>query len=120
MDSTNRSSSCALPWFRMVDYPLILAVMIDRDSLPQDFESWEQLALAESARLESSGVPHFRAFISPYSFERWCTQNHCLPDAGGRRAFAAYLHAAVYGIERSTSRNTDRHDDPRRRLQASI
>ncbi len=96
MKSNEASSSPRpLPWFRAVDYPDILEVMIDRDDLPREFEDWEYAATSELDRLTRDGVPFFKAYISPFSFLRWCRQNGHVPDQGGRNAFVAYLAAAL-------------------------
>jgi len=118
---TSENSPRALAWFRKVDYDDVLRVMVDRDSLPRDFESWEQQALMETLRLDRAGEPFFKAYISPYSFERWCKQRGCLPDAAARAEFVAYVGSAVLGSARPIVKAAKPHrDEQRRHLLARI
>ena len=64
--------SVGVPWYGREDYPRILAVMEDADTLAPTYEEWLMAAENNQAEARRVGVEVVRVPIEPDTFVRWC------------------------------------------------
>lgn len=77
-----------IPWYRRNDYPRILKIMVDGESLPPTFDEWEKRA--KYAERERSAVgPVYRVEVRPEKFVAWCAERGLDVDADARMQFAS-------------------------------
>jgi hypothetical protein len=77
-----------LAWYTREDYPKVLDVMQDAESLDETFDEWEESArkVEDMLRKERHAVIH--VMIRPGMFLEWCTLLGLRPDAKARSKFA--------------------------------
>ena len=77
-----------LSWFRERDYPRILEIMDDPDSLPPTFERWKLAAEKLEAWSKAKDYVVIRAIIDPGEFGAWCASQGLQLDGTARSLFA--------------------------------
>ncbi len=77
-----------LAWYRREDYPKLLAIFDDADSLPETYEEWLEKAMEIERELIIQGHRVVRATIDPAIFPSWCAAKHLKLDASARTRFA--------------------------------
>ena len=78
----------AYPWVERDDYREIVAVMIDGDLWPRDYDVWRREAERAMESLSMEGVSPVKVRLEPDEFLAWCRANECAPDSRARLAFA--------------------------------
>ena len=87
------------PWYRREDYALIREIMEDRDSLPLDFDEWEQNAESErEAAMCGAKNNVIPVFIDPGEFFTFCKEQKISPSTATATAFARSRGAATYSM----------------------
>jgi hypothetical protein len=84
-----------IPWYRREDYPRVLDIMADRDSLPPTFEVWRKLAGQVESDAKRRGLVVVRAVIDPDTFVAWCRARSLNVDANARVRFGNEAVAAA-------------------------
>jgi hypothetical protein len=70
-------SVIALPWCARGDYPALLKLFSDPDTLPETYDAWLKAGF---------GVARF--WIRPVPFVAWCMERNVSPDQAARLTFA--------------------------------
>ena len=78
----------ALATFREADYPEILRISEDAQSMEPTWRSWRQEADMFKLKMEASGFKVVEIIIEPLELEIYC-MNENLPINGGSRASLA-------------------------------
>lgn len=78
-----------IPWYRRGDYPRILAIMKDADSLPRTFREWEKAAHEALAFVQREGGTPVRVELRPDAFAAWCALRGLDVDNNARQLFAS-------------------------------
>jgi hypothetical protein len=77
-----------LAWYKREDYPKLLAIFDDADSLPDTYEEWLEEAGEIERKLIIQGHRVVRAAIDPATFPGWCEAKGLKLDATARTRFA--------------------------------
>jgi hypothetical protein len=93
-------SAMGLPWYSRNEYRETVAVMVDAERMPRDFDAWLLRAEAIERRIVASGTPAVRVVLSPQKFVGWCAAHGLACDSSARGRFAA--EAARDAIRRPT------------------
>ena len=76
-----------LAWYRREDYPKLLSIFDDADSLPPSYDEWLEKAKDIESDLIIRGHRVIRATIDPETFPAWCAAKGLKPDASARTRF---------------------------------
>lgn len=87
--SAPAKQAVALAWYSETDYDDILAIMADREDLPNTYQEWLDKSLAVEKKLFEEGYPVTRILIQPKHFPSWCRIRGLKPNAKARAEFAA-------------------------------
>jgi hypothetical protein len=80
-----------LAWYAREDYPRILEIMADAQTLPATYEKWLKLAEEIERGMMSQDHVVVRAVIDPDEFPAWCAARGLNVDADGRKRFASWV-----------------------------
>lgn len=87
-----------IAWYEERDYPRILDIMEDAESLFGAYDEWKKAAEFGERREQAAGHTVIRAVIKPEQFLAWCAARGAKVDSHARTAFAneqAARHAGV-------------------------
>ncbi|MEP7030595.1 MAG: hypothetical protein ABI830_06655 [Pseudolabrys sp.] len=84
-------------WFEEADYPAVLEISDDRDTMPPTFEAWRKMAEEMKKGLEAYGHPVLKVRIDPKTFAAWCVAHGTTPGRAGRKMFVADAVKERYG-----------------------
>ena len=82
------SRTIPVPWYSREDYPRILALMEDAESLAPTYEQWLMAAENNEAEARRAGVQVVRVPVEPETFARWCADRGSAPTRAARVEFA--------------------------------
>ena len=77
-----------LAWYGREDYPKLLAIFDDADSLPETYDEWLEKATEIERELIIQGHRVVRATIHPTRFPSWCAAKRLKLDSSARTRFA--------------------------------
>lgn len=81
-------TAIALPWYEAEDYPRILQVMEDADTLPRTHAEFVKAVQTGESRLKAQGVVEVvRAVIKPDEFLTYCRMRNLKVDSKARMQF---------------------------------
>ena len=84
-------------WIEEADYPALLKIFDDGDTLPRAFKDWLKMAEEMEKGLKAYGHPVMRVRIDPVTFPIWCAAHGTTAGRPGRKMFVAEAIAAKYG-----------------------
>jgi hypothetical protein len=84
-------------WIEEADYPALLTIFGDGDTLPRRWAEWRKLAEEMEKGLKAYGHPVMRVRIDPATFAAWCAAHGTTTGRPGRKAFVAAAVAERYG-----------------------
>ena len=84
-------------WINEPDYPVLLKLFIDGDTLPRSWKDWLRMAEEMERGLKSYGHPVMRVPIDPLTFAEWCATHGTTPGREGRKKFIAAAVRERYG-----------------------
>jgi hypothetical protein len=87
-------------WIEEADYPAVVKVFDDGDTLPPTWVEWRKMAGEMEKGLKSYGHPVMRVRIDPVTFPIWCAAHGTTPGRQGRKAFIAAAVKERYGDQR--------------------
>lgn len=85
-----------IPWYKHEEYPEVLKIMEDRQSLPPDFESWLKKAIDLREHIKGQGIVAVEAYIDPAAFVGWCRARSLHVNSAARIEYANLIAAASY------------------------
>jgi len=84
-------------WIEEADYPAVLAMFEDGDTLPPTWAEWLKMAEEMEKGLKAYGHPVMRVRIDPANFPAWCAAHGTTPGRQGRKLFVAAAVRERYG-----------------------
>ncbi|MFN3686119.1 hypothetical protein [Salinarimonas sp.] len=84
-----KTRAVGIAWYERDDYPRILEIMTDADTLPRTYDAWKKSAEGAERAVKGSGAHVVRAIIEPDKFRAWCLSNGLDVDAKARMRFAS-------------------------------
>jgi len=84
-------------WIDEPDYPAVLKVLADGDTLPRQWAEWRRMAQEMETGLKAYGHPVMRVRIDPQTFPIWCAAHGVSTGRQGRKAFVAAAVKDRYG-----------------------
>jgi hypothetical protein len=84
-------------WIEEADYPAVLTILDDGDSLPRTWPEWRKMAVEMETGLKAYGHPVMRVRIDPTTFPIWCKAHGTGTGRQGRKAFVAAAVKERYG-----------------------
>jgi hypothetical protein len=78
----------ALPWYDRRDYAALLAMFVDPENLPDNFDAWLKHAENVERQLQAAGFTVVRMSIRPKPFAAWCETRGIPLDQRARLSFA--------------------------------
>jgi hypothetical protein len=84
-------------WIEEADYPALLKIFDDADTLPPAYKQWLKMAEEMEKGLKAYGHPVMRVRIDPVTFPIWCAAHGTTPDRQGRKMFIAAAVRERYG-----------------------
>ena len=84
-------------WIEEADYPALLKLFDDRNTLPPNWAAWRKMAEEMEQGLKAYGHPVMRVRIEPASFAAWCAAHGTTTGRQGRKAFVAAAVFERYG-----------------------
>ena len=84
-------------WIDEADYPKLLKIFDDADTLPPAWAAWRKMAEEMEKGLKAYGHPVMRVRIDPATFPIWCAAHGTTPDRQGRKLFIAAAVKERYG-----------------------
>jgi len=79
-------------WFNdELIYRRALAIFIDPENMPANFEDWKALVGKQCELIKEGGNIAIRADIDPETFPDWCNFHGFQANAQGRSAFANHV-----------------------------
>ncbi len=93
------SKTVGIPWYRTEQYTACRDLMADQGSLPPDYQTWLDNALAVQKDVEAAGDRPLKVYIDPKEFPTWCRMRGLARDTRARHRFANFTasQAAGYG-----------------------
>jgi hypothetical protein len=76
-------------WIEEIDYPALLTIFDDGDTLPRKWEQWCKMAEEMEHGLKAYGHPVMRVRIDPVTYPIWCAAHGTTTGRQGRKAFIA-------------------------------
>ena len=86
------------PWYRREEYALMREIMDDGETLPLNFDEWEENAESERAAAKREGVNLTPVFIKPDEFFSFCKEKKISPNSVTAAEFASSRGAASYSL----------------------
>ena len=84
-------------WIDEPDYPALLRLFDDGDTMPRTWTEWRKMAVEMESGLKAYGHPVMRVRIDPATFADWCAAKGTTPGRQGRKAFVAAAALERYG-----------------------
>ena len=84
-------------WIDEPDYPALLRLFDDGDTMPRTWAEWRKMAVEMESGLKAYGHPVMRVRIDPATFTDWCAAKGTTPGRQGRKAFVAAAVLERYG-----------------------
>ena len=84
-------------WIEEADYPALLKLFDDGNTLPPDWVAWRKMAEEMEKGLKAYGHPVMRVRIEPAGFAAWCAAHGTTTGRQGRKAFLAAAVFERYG-----------------------
>ena len=84
-------------WIKEDDYPTLLKLFTDGNTLPRSFKDWLKMAEEMESGLKAYGHPVLRVPIDPLAFAEWCAAHGTTPGREGRKKFVAAAVRERYG-----------------------
>ena len=84
-------------WIEEADYPALLTLLDDGNTLPPDWTAWRKMAVEMESGLKAYGHPVMRVRIDPTTFPAWCAAHGATTGRQGRKAFVAAAVLERYG-----------------------
>jgi hypothetical protein len=81
-------------WYRRKEYALIREIVDDRDTLPLDFNEWEQNAESEREASKREGNSMMPVFIDPDELYSFCREKKISANRATSAEFAGSRGAA--------------------------
>jgi hypothetical protein len=81
-------SVIAMPWCARGDYPALLKLFSDPDTLPETYDAWLKRAECTESQMQKAGFGVARIWIRPVPFVAWCMERNVSPDQAARLTFA--------------------------------
>ena len=88
-------------WINEADYPALLKIFDDGNTMPRSFTEWLKMAQEMERGLKAYGHPVMRVRIDPSTFADWCAAHGTSPGREGRKRFVAAAVAERYGDQRA-------------------
>lgn len=87
-------------WIKEEDYPALLGIFQDGDTLPPTWGEWVKMAEEMEHGLKAYGHPVLRVPIDPRTFADWCKAHGTTTGRDGRKKFVAEAVEERYGDHR--------------------
>ena len=84
-------------WIDEEDYPSLLAIFEDGNTLPHTWREWLKMAEEMERGLKAYGHPVMRVRIDPRIFPIWCDAHDTSTGREGRKKFVADAVTERYG-----------------------
>jgi hypothetical protein len=84
-------------WIEEADYPAVLTIFDDGDTMPRNWTEWRKMAEEMEKGLKAYGHPVMRVRIDPAMFPVWCAAHGITPGRQGRKVFIAEAVKERYG-----------------------
>jgi hypothetical protein len=84
-------------WIEEADYPALLKVFADGDTMPREWAEWCKMAIEMETGLKAYGHPVMRVRLDPVTFPIWCVAHGTTPGRQGRKMFIAAAVKERYG-----------------------
>jgi hypothetical protein len=84
-------------WIDEPDYPALLRLFDDGDTMPRTWNEWYKMAVEMESGLKAYGHPVMRVRIDPATFTDWCAAHGTTPGRQGRKLFVADAVLERYG-----------------------
>jgi hypothetical protein len=84
-------------WIDEADYPALLKVFDDANTLPRKWAEWRKMAIEMETGLKAYGPPVMRVRIDPATFPIWCNAHGANTGRQGRKIFVAAAVKERYG-----------------------
>jgi hypothetical protein len=84
-------------WIDEADYPAVLKILEDGDTLPPAWAAWRKMAIEMETGLKAYGHPVMRVRIDPATFPIWCAAHGTTTGRQGRKLFVAAAVKERYG-----------------------
>lgn len=81
----------AVAWFHAEDYPRILEISADRESMEPTYEEWRAKAERAIRNVREAGARPHKVAIDPERFLAWCEAEGETPNSAARSGYAAHL-----------------------------
>lgn len=89
--TANNLPEVAVAWFHAKDYPRILEICTDGESMEAIHEEWRAKAERAITSFREAGAKPHKVAISPESFLAWCEARAQTPNSAARSRYAAHL-----------------------------
>lgn len=85
---TEQKRIAGMVWYRLEDYEAAVAIMEDRNQLPETYAAWRIKAEQSEKQMQRIGWITTRAYINTTDFLAWCRVRNLNLNAEARNQFA--------------------------------
>jgi hypothetical protein len=85
----------ALPWYEAQDWPVLHSLFLERDEVPESYETWLVRAQEAERRHIVDGYAVVRVTIRPEALLDWCRSHNRTIDLRARHDYAQELLARM-------------------------
>jgi len=86
------------PWYRRKEYALMREILEDGETLPLNFDEWEENAESEREAAKREGNSTIPVFLDPDEFFTFCREKRISPNSTTAAEFARSRGAASYSL----------------------
>jgi hypothetical protein len=86
------------PWYRRKEYALMREILEDGETLPLNFDEWEENAESKREAAKREGNSTIPVFLDPDEFFTFCREKRISPNSTTAAEFARSRGAASYSL----------------------